>query len=412
MKLKKLLSASVLLLGTLLLATQPARADPVVLEDSAMDRVTAGNIEEGRGVVIGNSSESITNSTTGLYLSDEAQKGSNGLNLVNSAESAVANTVNIWAGNVVTISVEDDNIEPGLEVNQINRITQIQIQSATLSGYSRPEAEQTDIDIRSASENISSKIVNSNNTTDIFEQESISSTISTANVNTHTRFNIGENFYFEGHLGQGIAAAGHTEIEFDGGSADIALMLGGGITIEADTADATGNIDFLGMGDTGAAAGIEIEGDISLLVELTLPKMRIEINGAGCGVVMGSCDASSIVNEVKQTRTDNSTLDIVENYQIGQSTFSEEHISIYRSSFELESATAEYIIVDDSSLELNSDLTLALSDSAQKEAEGLNIVNAIASNVANATNVSRASQFNTRRSTLVLNQFNIVHHGH
>jgi hypothetical protein len=166
------------------------------------------------------------------------------------------------------------------------------------------------------------------------------------------------------------------------------------------------------MGDTGAEAGIEIEGDISLLVELTLPKMRIEINGAGCGVVMGSCDASSIVNEVTQTRTDNSILDIVENYQIGQSTFSEEHISIYRSSFELESATAEYIIVDDSSLELNSDLTLALSDSAQKEAEGLNIVNAIASNVANATNVSRASQFNTRRSTLVLNQFNIVHHGH
>ena len=140
--------------------------------------------------------------------------------------------------------------------------------------------------------------------------------------------------------------------------------------------------------------------------------MEIELSGAGCGVVMGSCDASSLHTEFTQTRTDNSTLDVVENHQAGDSDFSTEQISIFRSSFTLGSAQAEYIVVDDSSLTLNSEVVLEFTDSAQKEVEGMNIVNAIGSNVANATNIFRAAHFKSLRSTLVLNQFNTVQHGH
>ncbi|MCK4710541.1 MAG: hypothetical protein KAU21_18140, partial [Gammaproteobacteria bacterium] len=61
---------------------------------------------------------------------------------------------------------------------------------------------------------------------------------------------------------------------------------------------------------------------------------------------------------------------------------------------------------------LYSDITLELSESAQKETEGMNIVNAIGSNVANSTNISRALQFNSIGTRLILNQFNVVHHGH
>ena len=316
-------------------------------------------------MVVGNSSTSVIHSTTGIILSGEAQGIARGLNLVNSAESAVANTINIWEGNTVTITVEDGDSKPVLEVNQVNQVTQTQVQSATLSGYSRPEAELTEVQRHTNSESHLSRIVDSNSTTNILEEETLASTTSSASVNTRTRFNLGDNFFFEANLGQGVAVGGSADIEIEGGSANVALMIGGGITVAADT----GDIDFLGfdLGDTGAAAGIRAEGSISLLVSLELPNMEIELSGAGCGVVMGSCDASSLHTEFTQTRTDNSTLDVVENHQAGDSDFSTEQISIFRSSFTLGSAQAEYIVVDDSSLTLNSEVVLEFTDSAQKE---------------------------------------------
>lgn len=411
--LKILLSVQMLLFSGFLFITQSAYSAPVALEDSAMDQVTAGNTKQSGGIVVGKSSESIINSTTGLTLSAEAQQAAKGLNLVNSTDSAVANTVNIWAGSIVSIKVEDGDVKPVLEVNQINQVTQEQNRTATLTGYLRPESEQTEIFNRSGSESYLSKIVNSNNTTNLLEESRLSFTTSSTNVNTRTKFNIGDKLYFEGNLGQGVAVAGHADIDFDGGSADIALVVGGGISAGADSADVTGTINVadLDFGDTGAAAGISAEVKISLLTNITFPTMNIVIEGAGCGVVMGSCNATSMIEEFTNTKTDNSTQDIVENHQSGQSVFSEQHTEIYRSAFELKSASAEYIVVDDSSLILTSDVSLELSDSSQKEIEGMNIVNAIGSNVANSTNVSRASEFKSRRSTLVLNQFNIVHHG-
>ena len=166
---KVFLSAALLLLSGLLLDAQPAHSEPVVLEDSVMDRVTAGETTEGGGFVVGNSSEIVSNRTTGLDLSGEAQQGAKGLNIVNSAESAVANTVNIWDGSAVTITVEDGDTKPVLEVNQINQIIQEQKHSATMSGYLRTEADQTEALNRFVSESSTSDVVNSNITTALFE---------------------------------------------------------------------------------------------------------------------------------------------------------------------------------------------------------------------------------------------------
>lgn len=407
----RILSAAAVIL---LFGLHPAQAEPVALEDNLLNQVTAGNAQQGRGVVVGNSSTSVIHSTTGISLSGEAQGIARGLNLVNSAESAVANTINIWEGNTVTITVEDGDSKPVLEVNQVNQVTQTQVQSATLSGYSRPEAESTEILRRSQNETSVSKIVNSNITTNIFEEDKVSSTVSSASVNTRTKFNIGDKFFFEGNLGQGVAVAGSADIDLDGGHVDLALVVGGGVSAGINIGDI--NVEGLDFGATGIkagiTAGITAEAQISLVTEIKLPKMKIVLSGAGCGVVMGSCDVSSLHTEFTQTRTDNSTLDVVENHQAGDSDFSTEQISIFRSSFTLGSAQAEYIVVDDSSLTLNSEVVLELTDSAQKEVEGMNIVNAIGSNVANATNISRAAHFKSLRSTLVLNQFNTVQHGY
>lgn len=410
---KILINFPTLLCSGLLFYVQASHSAPVILIDSDMAQVTAGNYNDGGGVIIGNKSEGIVKNKTGLDISGEAQQSANGLNLVNSIDSAIANTINIWDGRVVTITVEDGALKPVLEINQVNQITQKKNRTATISGYSKPEAEFTETAKRSSSENYLSKIVDSHNTINLFEEIHQSQTISSTNVNTLTKFNLGDKFSFEGNLGQGVAVAGHADITFDGGSVELALSAGAGISVSAGIGQGDSDLTVLGvnLGETEASAGIGISANIALITRVDLPKVNIVIDGAGCGVVMGSCSASSELREFTATRTDNSTLDIVENHQAGQSVFSEEHVQSYRSSFGIESAKAEYIIVDDSSLDLDSVISLELTDTVQKDVKGMNIVNAIGSNVANSTNVSRASQFKSHRSTLVLNQFNTVIHG-
>lgn len=408
-----------MLFGGLLLCAHSLYAAPQALNDTVMQQVTAGGDEaDGGGTIIGNSSQSISDQTVDLDLNDQAQQAARVLNLVNSVGSAVANTVNIWDGREVVLTTGDVATIPTLEVNQVNQVTQEQLSTATLSGYSRPDAERFEMSRNSASNSSTSRQLNVSNTTNIFEEQYYSLTETTANINTLTKFNIGEHFYFEGNLGQGIASAGHAEVHFDGGSSDIAMVLGGGISVDGGIG--IGSDDLLltafdpdiNLGSTEASAGVDISASIGLTAHIELPKLDIVIDGAGCGVVMGSCNASSTVTEYTETYTDNSTLEVFENHQSGESSFSEENTLIVRSSFKIEQAEAEYIVVDDSKLELESDITLELSDSAQKELEGMNVVNAISSNVANTTNISRASQFQSNRSTLILNQMNIVRHGH
>jgi hypothetical protein len=383
-----------------------------------MDSVTAGDAavgeREGGGVIVGQTSVVVANRTTGLDLNNEAQQNANGLNIVNSTESAVANVVNIWDGSGVIATTEENDTDAGVKINQVNSTTQEQVRSATLAGYVRSEADHTETLNRSGSDSYSSKIVEHHDATNIMEETRVVITETSGNVNTRFKFNLGEKLDFEGHLGQGMAAAGHTEINFDGGSADIALVVGGGIKVGADTDLIKDAIEVTGLdlGESGVEAGIKAEASMSLIVRLELPKMTIVLDGAGCGVAMGSCNASSTTTEITNTKRDNSTLDIMENHQIGQSSFSEVRTSTYRSPFELKSASAEYIVIDDSSLKLDSDVTLELSDSAQRDIKGMNIVNAIGSNVANSTNVSRTTRFEGRKATLVLNQFNTVNHGH
>ena len=390
---KLLLRLPILLLSCLLFQIQAVYSAPIALEDRVMDQVTAGNTNEGGGVVVGKSSEAIANRISGLDLNSEAQKNATGLNIINSAESAVANVVNIWDGSGVTATKENSDTNSELRINQVNNITQEQLRSATISGYVRSQADYTETLNRSGSVAYASNIVDHHSVTNILEETHESTIFTNAGVNTHFEFKLGEKIEFSGHLGLGIAAAGHTDITFKGGSADIGLALDGTITTAGNNKPLTA------------------EGGLVLVTQVELPDMRLIIDGVGCGVAIGSCNADSISFETINTKTDNSTLDRIENHQSGQSSYSEVQASVYRSPFELKSARAEYIVIDDSTIELNSDVTLELSESAQKDAKGMNIVNAIGSTVANGTNLTRTRSFEGSRSKLVLNQFNTVHHG-
>jgi hypothetical protein len=393
-KQKILLGVIPLLLSSLLLHVQLGHSKPVALDDRTMDTVMAGSATAGGGVVVGQSSKAAANRTTGLDLSGEAQQGANGFNIVNSTESAVANVVNIWDGSGVIATEEESGTNSEVKINQVNHITQEQVHSATVSGYVRSEADHAETLHRSGSGSYSSKVVDHHSVTNIFDKTHTLITESNGKVNTLLKFDINDEIKFSGHLGAGMVAAGHSEIDFIGGSTDIAVALGNG---EITTAD-NGSLDAAGK--------------LVMVTRVELPSMKIDIDGVGCGVAMGSCNANSFSLEITKIKKDNSTLDIVENHQFGQGSFSEVQTSAYRSPFELKSARAEYIVIDDSTLELNSDVTLELSNSAQKDIKGMNIVNAIGSNVANSTNVARTTRFEARKATLVLNQFNTVNHGH
>ena len=164
----------------------------------------------------------------------------------------------------------------------------------------------------------------------------------------------------------------------DGGSTDIAAVLSGDVT-------AAGN------------GSLDANGGLVLVARVVLPSINIIIDGAGCAVAMGSCNASSFSRKTTNTYTDNSTLDIIENHQAGQNSYSEVQTSVYRSPFELKSARAEYIVIDDSALEPNSDVTLELSDSTQKDAKGMNIVNSFGSTMQIGKNASRTRSINASR---------------
>ncbi len=390
---KLLLSIPILLLSSLLLQVQAVYSTPIVLEDRVMDQVTAGNTNEGGGVVVGQSSEAIANSISELNLNGEAQQNTTGLNIVNSAASAVANVVNIWDGSGVTATKENSDTNSEVKINQLNNITQEQLRTAMIFGYLRSEADHTETLNRSGNVSYASNIIDYHGVTNILEKTHESTTFSNAGVNTHFNFKLGDKIDFSGHLGLGAAVAGYSDITFEGGSADIAVALDGKIS------------------SAGDGKPLTADGGLVLVTQVKLPDMRLIINGVGCGVAIGSCNANSVFFETTNTKTDNSTLDIIENHQSGQSSYSEVQTNIYRSPFELKNARAEYIVIDDSTLDLNSDVTLELSDSAQKDAKGMNIVNAIGSNVANGTNITRTKSFEGSRSKLVLNQFNTVHHG-
>ena len=388
---------TLILAAVLLFTAQATKAEPVLLDDNLMDRVTAGTTDTGNGIVVGHGSDANIGDSNKLQLSHQAQAATRAINLTNSIESAVSNVVNIWEGNGVASPGNGNHADSEVSINQINNIFQEQPGSASLTGYLRPETEYSEITEHSGSSKYESRLIDHHDITNIFDTQTVTTTQSEGKVDTSVELSLGEKVNFSGHLGQGIAFAGDTHFKIEPGYADI------GVAAEND---GTGKVS------AGANGSLSATGDLVFIMRVALPEITLDINGAGCAVAMGSCEADSTIVEYSSTYTDNSTLDIVENYQFGETAFSEFHHSSYRSSLQIEHAEAEYIVIDDSTLILDSEVELELTDSAQRDTRGMNIVNAIGSNVANATNLARTQSFEGSRSKLVLNQFNTVRHGH
>lgn len=398
-----------------LLSLPNAYADPVTLDDVTLNQVTAGtdaNTSPGGsgGAIIGNSSEATINQTGGVDLSGEAQNGAKGLNIVNSAESTVANGVNIWNTNPNQANMDMDSGE--MAVEQSNVINQEQRRSASMPNYSRPEADTYISVVRTSSETHNDHLDRNNNIVDFKALTDSETSKSTAWVDTTIKGDLNSGGAtaprgsVDTNVGKGGAGAGTLGLDLDGGEVHLGLAVGGNVIAHED------KVTML-SGDTETSdsyGGMDVNGeDVSLYGRLILPDITIDITGAGCGVLMGSCGAGGETTVTSSNTTDNSIMDNEIASSIGDSEFTDNLTETYRSPFDLSNAQAEYIVVDDSSLTVTTSFNLTLSGSAQSNASAMNLVNASGSAVANGVNVARTSGL-TNGGAMSLQQTNLISH--
>jgi hypothetical protein len=398
------------LLSSLLFSGALVQAEPMVLSDRNLDAVAAGSgeVSGSGGAIIGNSSEASINQTGGVNLSESAQSGAKGLNLVNSAESTVANGVNVW-----DVNTNDTSVDSGeMMVDQSNVVNQEQRRSASMPSYSRPEANTFVQLDRDGNETHDIHLDRDNTVIDKHDLTSSQTNTSTASVDTTIKGggSVGDDTLpkaeVDTNVGKGGAGAGTLDLIIDGGEAQIGLAVGGSVIAKADriTPSVDGNTESYG----GMLVGDE-NSDFTLYGRLILPEITVELTGAGCGVAMGSCDASGSSTETNTETIDNSLMDTELSSSVGNSAQTENMSETYRSPFDLDNAQAEYIVVDDSSLTVNTTFNLSLAGNAQSDVRAMNVVNATGSAVANGVNVARTSGLGSN-GAMSLQQSNVISH--
>jgi hypothetical protein len=338
---KSKLGRQIMVLGGLFLSASLAQASPVTLSDNALDGVTAGTANQA-------------SSAGGVIVgnSSSADIVKNGVVTIDGAQESaravnmVTSTDSLVGNGFNLLSGQSEQVGFSKLINneQNNNILQDQLQSARVPDYVRSEA-------------------NVNKTT---------SEVSTMS-NVGEVVTIQKVFGQEIKAGKGVSIAGSLE----------GKLTGGNITFDNElhtSANINGGFDILG--DVfNATADATITLDTKQKLDWTLPDLDLNLKAAGCWVVMGTCKADGSFD---------TTLGTTENT---------------RSPFSLKNAEAEYIVVDESQLNVTSTYGVSLLGGAQKGARAVNLVNASGSTVANGVNIARTPvSFNT----INLNQTNTI----
>ncbi len=332
-----------LLVGALVLAHGgQAFGQTRPLTDVQMARITAGHTEAGgerrSGVIVGNSSTATLRPTAIIDLKGSAQQGSRALNMVNSAQSSVANGINVWDGRLAGMAAGAQ-----FNVGQANLVFQDQRRSSHLGEW---KLEGINLD-------------------ESFQQ-------------THS-------ITFQGQvvpafllttipIGVGFAGAGTFTADIGAGAVSIDSVISTTVTTTEETCVFFGTIchtETDAITDTETVTGSVSFGPISMQVE----------DGSACLVIFGTC---SITASLSSTSEGSRTILVPAS---------------------MTEAEAEYIVMSDGTLDVETDYSVLFSESAQQSLRVLNGVNAAGSVVANAVNVSRAG---TMSSVLNLTQRNFI----
>ena len=355
------------------IASFSVSAGPAPLSLAELDSITAGNWNEGSnpapngGAIVGNGSRAVLESTGEVSLADGAQTDARALNLVNSSESTVANGVNIFDGRTDGGAAVDG---VAYDIRQRNVVEQDQRRLSSLPGYERgANTETVTADAGSSSSASSSSVYDSvidlERTTTLDEATTIggfeNSGSPTLLIEANGELEIGE-FY---------SLNGDYRAEFN-------------MPSEGNSLGGT----FNGELEFGLAAGEVVVDTEGVDVTVTLPSLDFNFDAMGCIAVNGSCTIDGTRTESTEELSDHSTLYTEESSSESSESWDRSSQETVAAAFELHNAQAEYIVVDDSEIDVTAGYLVALSGEAQSALRALNAVNASGSAVANGVNLA------------------------
>jgi hypothetical protein len=389
-------------------AQEAGKSGPRVLTATQLDQITAGTAgrtssDDAGGTVVANGSSAEVTLGASVDLGDTSGQEARALNLGNAAGSVVSNAVNIWDGRLL-----EQTAATGLEVEQSNLVRQDGARAANIRDYARDSS----LNETSSSTSNSTSAGSSTLVTDtmVDTRQTVgggglslggSSGNSDGDGGTGGGEQTGGNSLAvpeaDVQVGKGLALGGTADISI--GSADLSVGINAGASLSNSTRNLTvldtGQISVAGASAQGPKAtndftnDFELKGDVSVTFDLATPEIDFSVAGSGCFVMVGACAANANESSAWDD-TASATSDAT---------------SQRRGALEVDSISAEYVVLDESSLTLDSQNTVSLSGAAQQGAQGLNILNAAGSLVSNAVNISRTP---TVGPTLGLSQQNVV----
>jgi hypothetical protein len=348
-----------------------AAADMRPLNDEQLNTITAGSADVAHaagGFAVANGSAATVDESNVLTLETEAQAGARAVNLVNTADALVAQATNIWDGRFQAGGAGDTTVD------QSNLVVQTQAtRSAALAGYQRGVDETTNDTLNTTTSNL--------DTIDL---------VSDVSVDTNHQI-LGQSV----NVGLGVGVAGRVGIELDAASIDVGLDVESRLETSVGV---NGTINLpkpFGAMEADGQLDSEIVNGGSVHLNVDTPPVSIDAIGSVCYTKLGLCEA---------TADDNST------YQTN-STHDETHAREVQGAVTLAGVGAEYIVIDESNLQLTTGHSLTLASGAQSNVTALNVVNAVGSLVANGVNVSRTVVESGAVMPPVLVQRNVVIQG-
>ena len=347
------------------------------LEDRQLDRITAGHTDGGNsaqdrgGAIVAAGSEATISNSGSVSLDGGSQQGARALNLVNAAQSRVANGVNVWDGRM-----ENQTEATELKVQQGNQVVQ-----QGNSGYaSLPGYQRTDANVSSS---YSSSEHSQTSSTDKFTNDSNVDTrqiISTSNGSSSVGDMASPTPNVDLKAGQGISGTGKLDIHVDAGSVDVGVAAGASVKTEFE-------------GTLGATHSNTAQANYKADLHWDLPKLDLSFDGGICYVELGTCSAKGSRESTSSAEADK------------QASYSQ----VVHAPVAVQDAKAEYIVVDESKLTATTNYSVILKGNSQQDARAFNLINAAGSLIANAVNVARTP---TVGPVLNLNQTNLIVQSH
>jgi hypothetical protein len=173
-----------------------------------------------------------------------------------------------------------------------------------------------------------------------------------------------------------------------------------------------GDIEFIAEADGSLGSGV-VTGQGKITLRIGLPEFSVGIEGSGCAVQNGSCTAEGTNEETLAKLRDNSTLFQVDKERSHDDSWDRSTAADIRGPMAIYDAKAEYVVVDESAINVETDYVVALSGGAQANMRGMNVVNAAGSAVANGVNVAQQRSGNLQAGggpLLNLTQTNYIVH--